>query len=236
MSRERFTRECREWIRRHNLTEVIDCANILPRGGTGTGSGFGGTPAPAQSGSDIFGAAGGSVAGSQLSTQTGAGTAGIGNLLPWLYPTADYRNFDKFKAIALPAIGSWNDILVFSVEQGRCGKITQLGIDFVANGGAVYTQGILPAPLTFFIGVQGSPAIPGKPGKPFADYSPPNFQFLPGAVSAPTPINGLMLRERDEVHVAVLNNNIVVTSQFVSARVVGYSFSKKYWSKLSGVQ
>lgn len=180
------------------------------------------------------GAVGGAASGATAGTESGSGTAGIGNLLPWLYPTADFKNFDKFGAVALPAVSAWSDILVFSVEPGRAGKITQIGIDFVANGGAVYTQGLATAQLRFFIGVNGSPAIAGRPGKPFPDYA--NFLFLPGAVSAPTPINGLMLRERDEVHVAVFNVNVVVTTQSLAARLVGYSFSKKYWSKLMGPQ
>jgi len=203
--------------------------------GTGTSPGGGG-------GGGFFGGIGGATqAQSALSPATGAGTAGIGNLLPWLYPTADFKNFDKFNAVALPAVGAWSDILIFSVEQGRAGKITQLGIDFVANGGAAYTQGLASPTLLFFLGVNGSPAIAGRPGKPFADYAPgssaaPKFAFLPGAVSAPTPINGLMLRERDEVYVAVFNVSLVVTTQSLAARVLGYSFSKKYWSKLMGPQ
>jgi hypothetical protein len=175
-------------------------------------------------------------AGADSSTagQTGSGTAGIGNLLPWLYPTADFKNFDKFGAVTLPPIGFWADIAVFSIEQGRAGKITQLGIDFVASGGAAYTQGAIPSQLKFFIGVNGSPAVTGRPGKPFPDYG--SFLFLPGAVSAPTPINGLMLRERDEVHIAVFNINIVLTTQTLAARALGYTFSKKYWSRLMGPQ
>lgn len=236
MSRERYARECRAWAKRHGLGEVQDCAGIVfPRGGTGTGTGsgsynYGGGSAPG--GADVI--AGAAVG--QAQQQSGAGTAGIGNLLPWLYPTADFKNFDKFGAVALPPVGTWADILVFSVEQGRAGKITQIGIDFVQNGGAAYTQGLAVAQLKFFLGVNGSPATPNRPGKPFADYTPNNFLFLPGAVSAPTPINGLMLRERDEVHVAVFNVNIVVTTQSLAARVLGYSFSKKYWSKLMGPQ
>jgi hypothetical protein len=187
---------------------------------------------------------GGSASATDSSTGTGSGSAGIGNLLPWLYPTADFKNFDKGPflatsgsssgAVALPAVGSWADILIFSLEPGRAGKITQLGIDFIVNGGAVFTQGIVPAQMRFFIGVNGSPAIAGRPGKPFPDYA--SFSFLPGAVSAPTPINGLMLRERDEVHIAVQNLSVVVTTQFLAARALGYSFSKKYWSRRMGPQ
>jgi hypothetical protein len=160
-------------------------------------------------------------------TQPGAGTAGVGNLLPWLYPTADFVNFDKFGAVALPAAGgAAATILKFRVDNGRMGKITQMGIDFVANGGAAYVQGIVPPQLTFSIQADGKTS--------FRDYE--QFFFLQGAVSAPTPINGLMLRERDEVHIAVFNVSLTVSTQFVTARALGYSFSKKYWSRLMGPQ
>jgi len=236
MSRKRFQEECRQWIEKDPFFGALERANILPPrpamggGGTGTGGGSGGGGGTA---------GGGSVptAATAAPEATGAGTAGIGNLLPWLYPTADFKNVDKFGAVALPAIGAWADILVYSVEQGRCQKITQLGIDFVQNGGTAYVQGTVPPQLRFFIGVNGSPAIAGRPGRPFADYSGPNFAFLPGAVSAPTPVNGLMLRERDELHIAVFNVSVVVTGkESLAARALAYSFSKKYWSKLMGTQ
>lgn len=235
-SRKRFREECREWRRRFDPLNGLDCANLVPpRGGTGTGSGYSGEggSVPGSPPTSFFGSGG--TAG-DLSPQSGAGTAGIGNMLPWLYPTADFRNVDKFGAVALPATNNWADILVFNVEPGRCLKITQLGIDFVANGGTAYVQGTATPQLKFFLGVDGSPAIPGRPGKPFPDYSPPNFLFLPGAVSAPTPINGLMVRERQEVHVAVFNVSIGPSTQSLAARVIAYSFSKKYWSKLMGPQ
>src|SRR5207302_1700004 len=164
MSRERFSREGCAGTRKDDALRVSVCRGLAaifpPRGGVGTGTGGGGLP------SSGVGTSGADVG---LSKATGAGTAGIGNLLPWLYPPADYKNFDKYGAVALPAIGTWADILVFSVEQGRAGKITQFGIDFVANGGAAYTQGLVTAQLKFFLGVNGSPAIANRPGKPFID-------------------------------------------------------------------
>lgn len=234
MSRKRFLDECRRWMEKDPFFGALDRAGLRCLtcggsfgGGTGTGTGTGGGVGG--------GAAAGAASPASLSPEsTGSGTAGIGNLLPWLYPTADFKNVDKFGAVAIPAIGAWSDILVYSGEPGRCQKITQLGIDYVQNGGAVYVQGVVPAQLLFFIGVNGSPAIAGRPGRPFADYS--KFAFLPGAVSAPTPINGLMLRERDELHVAVFNVSLAVTTQSLAARVLAYSFSKKYWSKLMGPQ
>jgi hypothetical protein len=155
----------------------------------------------------------------------------VGNLLPWLYPTADFKNFDKYGAVALPA----NDgvtlatILKFTVPNGRMAKITQIGIDFVANGGAAYTQGLVVAQLIFSLQADG---------KPFSDYE--QFPFLPGAVSAPTPINGLMLREGQVITLTVKNSNgaagIVVTTQSLAARILGYTFSKKLWPRIMGLQ
>jgi hypothetical protein len=141
----------------------------------------------------------------------------IGNQLPWLYPPADFLSFDKFGAVALPAIAASATILSFTVPNGRNGRVTQLGIDFVANGGAAYVQGVVPAPLTFQI-VHDAPAFP------FPDYE--GFLFSPGAVSAPTPINGLMLAEGQVINIKVMNNTIVVTTQFLSARLLGYWYSK----------
>jgi hypothetical protein len=210
-----------------------------PRFGTGTG-----VESPAFGSSPRIGtgslAPGGSGASSSSSpndqTQTGAGTAGVGNLLPWLYPTADFVNFDKGPkdsglptatgAVALPAIGTTATVLKFRVDNGRMGKITQMGIDFVANGGAVYVQGIIPAQLSFSLQADGKTS--------FRDYE--QFQFLPGAVSAPTPINGLMLRDGQVITLLVTNLAVVVTTQFISARLLGYTFSKKLWPKIMGLQ
>ena len=193
----------------------------MPRGGvnlnrgTGTGTGSGSAPPP----------------------QTGAGTAGVGNLLPWLYPTADFQNFDKAPTtnnpatgtVALPAIGATATVLQFRVDNGRMGKITQIGIDFVANGAAgasLYTQGVLPAQLIFSLQADGKTS--------FRDYE--QFNYLPGAVSAPTPINGLMLMEGQVITLTVENVSIVVATQFIAARLLGYTFSKKLWPKIMGMQ
>lgn len=194
-------------------------------GGTGTGTGGGGGVAPG-------GAAGAASAASSASTAStaGSGTAGVGNLLPWLYPTADFRNFDKYGAVGLPAIGATAVILQFVVDNGRNGKITQMGIDFVivaASGAQVFTQGLVPAQLIFQIAANG---------KPFKDYE--QFPYSPGAVSAPTPINGLMLKENDVITVSVKNVSIAITaaSQFLSCRLLGYNFSKNLLPKILGLQ
>jgi len=193
---------------------------------------------PGYGGGGIAGGTGSGGAGAPTSTvasSAGGGAArqgsAAGNLMPWLFPTADFLNFDKgpsagftgqvgatsgFGAVALPAIGASATILSFRIPQGRNAKITALGIDYVQNGGAAFTQGTLPAPLTFAIGVAGS--------QMFADYE--SFNFSPGAVSSPIPISGLMAKENQTVFVRVTNNNIVVTTQFIAARVQGYSYSK----------
>jgi hypothetical protein len=198
----------------------------MPRGVQDSGGIGGWVPSGGKTGIT----AGAAAAGRE--TPSGAGTAGVGNLLPWLYPTADFVNFDKFGVVALPA----NDgatvatILKFRVDNGRMAKITQVGIDFVPNGGAVYTQGLVTAQLKFSIQADGKTS--------FRDYE--QFFFLPGAVSAPTPINGLMLREGQVITITVVNSNaaagIAVTTQSLAARVLGYTFSKKLWPKIMGLQ
>lgn len=201
-----------------------------PRGGGGTGTGGGG---------GVTGGTGAAPSAGAGST-AGGGTAGVGNVLPWLYPTADFKNFDKgpgngdaagVGAVALPAIGASAVILQFKVPNGRCGKITQMGIDFVTSPSpatpAIYLQGSLPAPLTFNLTTNG---------KPFQDYG--FFQFSPGAVSAPTPINGVMLFENNLIVLSVTNNTVVVTAgeQWLAARIMGYYFSKNLMPKIMGMQ
>lgn len=218
--RERFQCEPRSWVRRH-FFGVDPCANYVPPRNTPYNP-----PPPITTQLDT----GGAAAATSSTGTAGAGTAGVGNLLPWLYPTADFVNFDKFGAVALPAAGgAAATILKFRVDNGRMAKITQVGIDFVSNGGAVYSQGILPPQLIFSIQADGKTS--------FRDYE--QFFFLPGAVSAPTPINGLMLREGQLITVLVTNpgaGGIIATTQFLSARVLGYTFSKKLWPKIMGLQ
>lgn len=212
----------------HYVTKGAGDGKQPPGGGTGGGTGAGGGV------SGGTGAAPGSEAG------IGGGTAGVGNILPWLYPTADFKNFDKGPgngdpiggnpsgSVALPAIGATSVILQFTVPNGRAGKITQMGIDFVISGSpATYIQGMLPAPLTFSLKTNN---------KPFQDYG--SFQYSPGAVSAPTPINGVMLFENNVITLSVTNNTIVVTAneQWLAARIIGYYFSKNLLPKIMGMQ
>jgi hypothetical protein len=179
----------------------------------GTRPGGGGVGLP------ITGGSGGASSGAAApdASKASGGAASVGNLLPWLYPTADFLNLDKAGAVALPAIGSSATILSFKLPNGRNGKITQLGIDFVTNGGAVFNQGVIPFQLAFQIATDAK-------GYSFQDYE--SFFFSPGAVSAPTPINGLMIKEGQTIFVKVTNNSIVVTTQFLAARLLGYTYSK----------
>jgi len=141
----------------------------------------------------------------------------IGNLLPWLYPTVDFLNLDKFSSVALPSIGSTATILSFLVPAGRNGRIAAVGLDFVANGGAAFTQGLLPLQLTFSISTDVR-------GYGFPDFG--SFGFSPGPVSAPTPIAGLMIKDGQRIVCTVTNNSITASTQFVAMRLLGYFYGK----------
>lgn len=153
------------------------------------------------------------------------------NQAPWLIQPSDFVNLDVGPSptngvIALPATsGTPTPILTYAVPNGRYGKIIALGIDFIANGGAAYTPGALPAELTFSITIDGR-VVNG--------YE--NFQFLPGSVTHPTYIAGLMLKENQTVIIGVVNLSLAVTTQSIAARILGYLYSKKLHSNLSGFQ
>ncbi len=152
------------------------------------------------------------------------------NHAQWLFPSADFIDFEKgpvqgftgqaganggLGIVALPAIGSTATILQFTVPKGRNGKVTAIGIDFNANGGAAANPLSLPAPLTFTVQEAQSP---------FADFG--SFNYLPGSVGTPCPIAGLTLLEGQVVQVNVTNNSVVVTTQFVACRMQGYFYNK----------
>ncbi len=157
----------------------------------------------------------------------------LGRLLnrsQWLFPSADYIDFEKgpvqgftgqpganggLGVVALPAIGTQATILQFTVPKGRNGKVTAIGIDFVPNGGAALVALALPAPLTFTIQQNGTP---------FADLG--SFNYLPGSVGTPCPIAGLTLLEGQVVDVLVTNNSLAVTTQFLACRLQGYFYNK----------
>jgi hypothetical protein len=151
-----------------------------------------------------------------------------GNQFPWLYPTSDFQHFDKYSTVALPAIAgtpagftsitqgaNQNFNLPFTVPAGYNGFIKTVGIDFVANGGAAWTQGVIPQQLAFRILVNGVPAT---------DYG--NFAFSPGTVPSPTALAGVPIKEKNVVEVDVWNLAIAVTTQFVEARLQGYFYGK----------
>lgn len=150
-----------------------------------------------------------------------------GNKTPWLLPTSDFLNLDKYGAVLLPAIGASATILTFTVAQGRNCRVNQLGIDFTANGGAAFVQNFLPFQLQFSI-------VTDNPLQPLPDYG--SFNYLPGAVSLPVPIAGLMLKEGQVVNVLVKNLTLAVTAQTLGARLLGYLYPKKREQRNGGFQ
>jgi hypothetical protein len=149
-----------------------------------------------------------------------------GNLYPWLIPTSDFADFEKYGSVALPAVGAGATIVTFQVPQGYNGRITALGMDFAANGGAAFTQDVVPFQLSFGMFLNGQPA--------FRDFS--NFNYLFGSVSAPQAIAGIMIKEGQQIALRVINNSIVVTTQFVAAHFQGYFYGKNYEPRILGNQ
>lgn len=154
-----------------------------------------------------------------------------GNLFPWLFPTADFRNFDKFGSVALPAattatiIGDGNiangNSMPWNVPKGYNGFIRALGIEFVPNASAnLWTPGVLPQQLGFTILVNNKPAY---------DYG--NVAYSPGLVDAPTPIFGIPIKEGNLVEVRVTNYTITADTQFVMARLLGFYYGKQFEPK-----
>lgn len=172
--------------------------------------------------------------GASAGAESGAGGGSdVLNRATWLWPSSDFVNFDvgpnsNTGVVALPAIGDTAVILSYSVPNGKYGKIISLGIDFVANGAASgddFVQGVLPPDLTFSIQIDG---------RPVKSYE--QFNFLPGAVSSPTPISGIMLKQGQTVTILVTNNTLGVSTQFLAARIQGYLFSKNLQVKQQGYQ
>lgn len=155
------------------------------------------------------------------------GRPGDGNLFPWLFPTADFRNFDKFGSSALPAVGTTTNIgdgildngnsMPWFVPKGYNGFLRALAIEFVANAGAGWTPGVLPQALQFQILVNNKPAY---------DYG--NIAYSPGAIVLPAPIFGVPIKEGNQVRVTVTNKTIAATTQFVMARLQGFYYGKQF--------
>jgi len=180
-----------------------------------------------------YGSGGSSGAGA-VASATGAAaepraaSSNAGNTMPWVFPSSDFLNFQKYGTVQLPAGGGGaiSTIISFTVPNGRYGKITSLGIDFVANGGAGFTQGALPAQLTLNLAADGVP---------FQDFG--NFTYLPGTASQPLAMSGLMIREGQKITLTVQNTGgIVVTTQFVEALIQGYYYSKNLQPKRMSYQ
>jgi hypothetical protein len=147
-----------------------------------------------------------------------------GNRYPHLYPTFDYQAVDKYGTVALPAIGAGftvignnaSSLLPFVVPNGFNGFIKVIANDFVANGGAAWTPGVIPQQLAFEILRDTNPVV---------DYG--NFSYSAGTVVSPTPIAGFPIKEGETVSMLVSNLGIVVTTQFVEARLQGYYYGKQ---------
>lgn len=154
-----------------------------------------------------------------------------GNLFPWLFPTADFRNFDKFGSVALPAAGTATEIgdsdlangnsMPWNVPKGYNGFIRSIAIEFVANASAhLWTPGVLPVELLFTLFVNNKPAY---------DYG--GIAYSPGRIFAPTPIWGVPIKEGNLVEILVTNKTITADTQFVMARLQGFYYGKQFEPK-----
>jgi hypothetical protein len=195
-------------------------------GTTGTGgAGAAGGGAAAGSGG------GGAAAGGAGNTPGGS----IYNQAAWLLQPSSFLDIDKFGAVALPAIGAvapfaW-DGTPFKVPSGRHAKITGIGIDFQPNGSvaanAIFQQDVLPYQLAFMLTTDAV-------GTSFGDFA--LFHYLPGSVSNPMGIAGLMVKEGQTVTVSVKNISVVVAAQFLGVHLQGYSYPKNLEPKNMGYQ
>lgn len=176
-----------------------------------------------------YGSSGSSGAGPGATAVSSAAAAAShpGNSMPWVFPSSDFIGFQKYGTVAfntVGGIGAPTPIITFKVPNGRFGKISALGIDFVVNGGAAYTQGVLVggvAGLTFNLTADGTP---------FQDFG--NFIYMPGTASNPLAMPGLMLREGQKIVLSVMNTGgIAATTQFVEATIQGYYYSKNLQPK-----
>jgi hypothetical protein len=179
-----------------------------------------------------FGPSSGGAGGSLNAAELGGAGRSFGNSYPWLFPTADFRNFDKYGTVALGAVNAqtsiggtvagqaitYNDAsdLPWFVPPGYNGFIKAMALDFVANGGTPWVQGELPPGLSFGLMVDRKAA---------EDYG--TFFFSPGVVTAPTPLAGVPIKENNLVQLFVTNLALGAPStQFVEARLQGYYYGK----------
>jgi hypothetical protein len=186
-----------------------------------------------------FGSTSGGAGGNAITPETAGGppSTGLsfGDSYPWLYPTSDFQNFDKYGTVLLPATGTANAVYVGGTVSGATGAITlnaasnlpfyvpigyngfikTLALDFVANGGAAWTQGVLPPALQFALQVNFQPVV---------DYGA--FFFSPGTVIAPSPIAGVPIKEQNLVALILTNLTLANTTQYVEGRLQGYFYGK----------
>lgn len=170
--------------------------------------------------------------GSSLKTELLLGSKQAeGDLFPWLFPTADFRNFDKFGAVALPAMGTSvvigdgnlanGNSMPWNVPKGYNGFIRALAIEFVPNASSnLWTPGVVPPKLAFSIVVNNKPAY---------DYG--NVVYSPGLIVAPTPIFGIPIKEGNLVEVSVSNLTLTADTQFVMCRLLGFYYGKQFEPK-----
>jgi hypothetical protein len=179
----------------------------------------------------------GAAAAPSSAAQAGGGGSGetILNRATWLWQPSNSQTLDvgpnsETGAIALPAIGDTATILTYTVPASRAGRVIAIGIDYQeATSGVPFQQGVVPPELTFSI------QINGRPVQGFEQ-----FNYLPGAVSAPTPLAGagIMLQENQTITILVTNNTLAagLTPSYVAARIQGYIFDKNLYPKKSGYQ
>jgi hypothetical protein len=159
-------------------------------------------------------------------------TTGEGSRFPWLYPTADFQNLDKYGIVALPAATTTATIggppgtpnaassMPWTVPQGFNGFLKTMGIEFVVNGSSnLWTPGIPPAAptLIFSLIVNGFTAT---------DYA--NIVDSPGTIASPTAMAGIPIKEGNVVQINVKNVSIPADTQYVKARLQGYYYGKHF--------
>ena len=222
------------------IERFIRKIRINPGGGGSNpgnpGGGTGGATGGAAGASGGGGAGGGSGAG-------GAGGSGgpgnnpgsIYNQAAWLLQPSSFLDIDKFGAVALPAIGAAAKIVwdgsQFKIPSGRHAKITGIGIDFQPNGATaaneLFQQDVIPYQLEFSLTTDAV-------GTSFGDFA--LFHYMPGDVSNPMGIAGLMVKESQTITLSVKNVSVVVAAQFIGAHIQGYSYPKNLEPKNMGYQ
>lgn len=207
--------------------------NIMLGGGDGGGGGsFGGGPEPGGGGGGTPAAGAAAAASAALA---GGGGLNPYNQGPWLFPPSDYLNLDvgpgpstiggqaNNGAVAIPAVAGKATILTYIVPQGRVAKISAIGIDFLANGGAAFVEAVIPPTLVFNVLVDNKP-VPGFGA----------FSFLPGSVSTPNGTAGFFAKPGQRITIVVNNISLAATTQTLAARIQGYLLSETLYNKMQG--